>query len=848
MNPTEGAGDRSPLIRGSIARPVLAFLRNAIRHLLRPRGLLTAAALGLAPPLGLVATAALTPLPSELLVPAGASIRVVDRGGRLLREVRAEDGKRARVLSLDEVGDTVVKAVIAAEDRRFYDHPGVDLAAVVRALGSNVWHRRVVSGASTLTMQLARVVRPRRRSLTGKWCEAALALRIEWSLGKRRILEEYLNRVDFGPNLRGVGAASQAYFDKPPRTLSLAEAALLAGLPRGPSLYTVTRRPDLARRRRDRVIGRLELHGTIPHEVAAMARGEALVVQQEAAAFGAPHLVTGLVTRSLASVQPGLAEALDRPGARRLHTTIDGTLQRAAEASILSLLRPLAGRHVSAGAVAAVDNATGDVLAYVGSPDFFDEAHLGQNDGARALRQPGSALKPFLYALAMERLGFTAATLLPDVELHVPLPGGGDYAPRDYDDKLRGPVRLREALGNSLNVPAVWTAEQVGVPALLQRLRELSFDTLVEGPSYYGPGLALGDGEVTLLAVVRAYATLARRGLDRPLRFVRAIDRTSGPPEQLPLGPASRRMPEAITDIVSDILKDPRARFSSFDDAEALRFPFEVAAKTGTSKGFRDNWAVGYTSEVTVAAWVGNFDGTPMDEVSGITGAGPLFHAVMEAAMAGRKPESLPIDPRPNEGPAAVGFRRVAVCPLSGRAPTHVCGGRVFEWLPDAAADALTPCDMHEAVALDRRTGLRAGPSCPADVIETRVFEQYPPDLAAWAREAGRPTAPEETSSLCPAADTEEVPSGEGALEIVYPHDGARFVIDPDRPRELQAVSILIVAPPGVREVRLRVDEGPPSKLVAPFRSTWRLEAGEHTLVAEVPGREGQATVHVRVR
>jgi penicillin-binding protein 1C len=809
----------------------------------RRRALAIAAALLCAPPAALVATAALTPLPAELSTPAAASVRVTDRMGRLLREVRAGDGKRARVLGIDEIGPDVERAVIAAEDRRFRDHHGVDPLALLRAAGLDLWHRRIVSGGSTLTMQLARTLRPRPRTLAGKWREAALALRIERSLSKDRILEEYLNRVDFGPNLRGIGAASQAYFDKPPRALSLAEAALLAGLPRGPSLYALTRRPDLAQRRRDRVLARMEAGGLASSAEVAAARAEPVVAQKDASAFGAPHLIEGLLDGSLAAAQPGLAEALARPGLRGVTTTIEGPLQRAAEAAALAVLEPLAGRHVTAGAVVVLDNRSGDVLAYVGSPDYLDAARLGANDGARALRQPGSTLKPFLYALAMERLGFTAATVLPDVELHLPLPGGGDYAPRDYDDRLRGPVRLREALGNSLNVPAVWTADQLGAPALLERLRDLGFDSLTEGPSYYGPGLALGDGEVTLLALARAYATLARRGLDRPPCFVRAIDRVGEPPEAPPEGEERRVIPRALADTITDILKDPHARQASFDEAAALSFSYDVAAKTGTSKGFRDNWAAGYSAEVTVAAWVGNFDGTPMDQVSGIAGAGPLFHAVMEAAMARREKVRLPID-ADEQGP----FVRVAVCPVSGGAPTAACAAHVLEWLPEGAARDLAPCDVHEEVAVDRRNGLRAGPGCPRGFVETRVLERYDPDYLAWAGAAGRPLAPEAFSPLCPADDAAAAAPSEGPVRITYPHDGARFLIDPDRPRELQAVPVLIAAPSGVREVTLRIDDGAPAKLVPPFSTTWRLETGEHTFVAEAPGREGDARVHVTVR
>jgi penicillin-binding protein 1C len=283
--------------------------------------------------------------------------------------------------------------------------------------------------------------------------------------------------------------------------------------------------------------------------------------------------------------------------------------------------------------VVVVENATGDVLAYVGSPDFGDRAHGGQNDGARAKRQPGSTLKPFVYGLAMERVGLTAASVLPDVELHLDV-ARGEYAPRNYDERFHGPVRLREALANSLNVPAVWTAAKVGDGAVLERLREVGFRSLLESPEYYGPAIALGDGEVTLLELAGAYATLARGGVTRPLRFLKGEEGDL----VARAGLERRVMPPEIAAVLGDVLADRNARLASFGERSALELPFDVAAKTGTSKGFRDNWTVGYTREVTVAVWVGNFDGSPMEGVSGITGAAPIFRAVMDAAMRGRQP------------------------------------------------------------------------------------------------------------------------------------------------------------------------------------------------------------------
>ena len=292
----------------------------------------------------------------------------------------------------------------------------------------------------------------------------------------------------------------------------------------------------------------------------------------------------------------------------------------------------------SAAALLVVDNASGDVLAYVGSPDFFSERALGQNDGARALRQPGSTLKPFVYAAAMQELGMTAATLLPDVELHLPTPDG-DYSPHNYDGRYHGPVRLREALASSLNVPAVYAAHRVGPGRVLDALRAFGFSSLEAGAEHYGAAIALGDGEVRLSELAAAYATLARGGIAHTVA-VRAPRGARRRPDghALPERRAGACSIARLAAVLGDVLADDAARSSAFGRQSVLELPFPVAVKTGTSKGFRDNWTVGYTREITVAVWVGNFDGRPLRGSSGVTGAGPLFREAMLAAMRGREP------------------------------------------------------------------------------------------------------------------------------------------------------------------------------------------------------------------
>jgi penicillin-binding protein 1C len=793
----------------------------------------------LLPVLALVARAATMSLPAELLPgPGSESIRFVDRDGRPMREVRADDTMRARTVLLAEVGGDLEHAVLAAEDRRFYEHPGVDGLAVARAAWSDATSGRIVSGASTLTMQLARLVRPHRRNLLGKLDEMALALRIEASLSKEAILEQYVDRAPFGAGVRGVDAASRFWFDKPPGELSLAEAATLAAIPRGPAVYAIGRHPERVLRRRDRILDRMVAAGWASRDAAERAKKEPLVARAGKGSFGAPHLVQALASGTPELWPAELGASPRAMGAERVETTVAGDLQREIELGAREQMASLAGRHVSAASVVVLDNETGEVLAYVGSPDF-DDPRGGQSDGARARRQPGSTLKPFVYGLAMEKLGWTAATLLPDVPLRVPV-ADGVYAPMNYDERFHGPVRLRDALGSSLNVPAVWATEQLGVPEVLGRLRAVGLG-LDRSDDWYGPGIALGDGEVTLLELANAYATIARGGTWRPVRSVRGVVRSAGRVEPVP-AETRRVMPEAVADVLADVLADPRARVAAFGAESALDLPFEVAAKTGTSKGSRDNWTVGFTREVTVAVWVGNFDGSAMRGTSGISGAAPLFHAAMEAAMRGREPRAL----RLAEGAKPVeALVAVDVCPLSGGRPTGACPHAVREWMPPAARDALRPCGMHETVRVDRRNGLRAGPACPAAFVVERTFERYADETRAWAAAAGRTVAPDRFSPLCPGVP--EAAAG-APLRIGWPGDGAEFVLDPDRPRAQQQLSVRVDAPRGVDRVELLVDGHRVARVGSPFVARWTLAPGDHVLVARGEGGGESPAVSLRVR
>ena len=814
---------------------LVGAFRKLGRWLMSRRGRRVAVLVLLSPLALLLLLAAATPLPEELAKEHGfdASVRVLDRHGKLLAEVRAEDGTRARWVALDQVGRDVKQALVAAEDSRFRWHPGVDPIAIVRAAGQNLAHGRIVSGASTLTQQLGRTLVPRPRTIPGKFKEMAVALRIEASLSKDEILEAYLNLVHFGPTLRGVESASRFYFDKPTTALSLAESATLAAMPKGPTLYDPRRAPERLRERRNHILDRMAEEQSATPEQVNRAKREPLTVHARATGWSAPHLVRGLLD---GSVHPEVGKLAGH--ASVIETTLDGALQREVQFAARSVVASLRQRNVSAASVVVLDNESGQVLSWVGAHDFFDRDAGGQNDGVLAKRQPGSTLKPFVYGLAMEDLGWTAATALPDVELHLPGETSA-YSPKNYDGQMHGPVRLREALANSYNVPAVYTASVVGPDRVLERLRSLGLTTLANDPDHYGAAIALGDGEVRLLDLANAYATLARGGEYLPVRALASAKTGRGQTIAIPEAPRRRVIPETITRVLADILSDPEARLAAFGADSVLELPFAAAAKTGTSKGYRDNLTVGFTPRVTVAVWVGNFDGSPMKGVSGVTGAGPLFHVVMQAVHRHFEGE-LGTFPDPDSR-----FERVQVCALSGELPREFCPHRHEELFIRGTAPQ-RPCSMHEQVRLDARNALLAGSTCPQEQTRLEVFEVYDATYHAWAKASGRPLAPESWSEHCPGTREPAATSG-AKLAIRYPYPGAVFLQDPSLPDSSQGVVLRADAPSSVNELRLVVDGRVVAIVAPPFEHAIRLAPGRHRVWAEAAGmRSREVSFEVR--
>lgn len=718
----------------------------------------------------------LVPLPDGLDSPARTHppVQLLDRNGQSLRLIPDPVVGLARPLAEADIPPSIVLATLAAEDARFYRHPGFDPLATTRALGQWIRHRRVISGASTLTQQLVKLGHPRPRNLRTKLIELVLAARLELDWDKDRILRAYLARIDYGNRNTGLASAAQHYFGKHPRSLTLAESAFLAGIPQAPTRLNPRLRFQRTKARQEWILNRCHALGWVDEATLARALAEPIRILPAAPVSRAPHFVEFTLAR--------LPPTIPANPAPPIRTTLDPGLQEVCERAIQDQLDRLAHHNAHEAAVVIIHNPTGEILAMVGSPDW-SEPNRGQVNGTLARRSPGSALKPFTYLLAFLD-GAHAGTIVPDIPTRFQT-ATGLFEPANYDRHFSGPVTLRRALAASLNIPAVRTLEaHGGPPRLLQLLRQLGLQTLDRPADHYGLGLTLGDGEVRLLDLANAYATVARRGLFLPP--------TTRPGD---LAAPIRLLPADECWLLADILSDPLARAATFGVLSPLQTPYPLACKTGTSSAFRDNWAIGFTPEFTTGVWVGNFDGSPMINVSGIDGAGPILRTIFDHLHAARG--TSPFTP-----PADV--LRAEVHPLTGRAP-HLPGTGVLESF------------LH---------GSRPEPADPQALAPDGAL-RLPPTYAGWL---GSPDNRLGRSVALAESTTRPVP----AFTILSPLPGTVFLHDPDVPDADQNLRLQASEPCRWSSPSLLLDGRGPATLA-------RLVPGHHRLTA-YPLRGGPGT------
>jgi len=733
---------------------------------------------------------------------------VLDRHGSYLAEFPAADSELGYWPLPAVLPEKLVTATLEIEDRAFYQHPGVRPGSVLRAAWQNLSSGHVVSGASTIAMQLARLQSPGKRSLWRKAHEAAEALWLVAAHGHDRILRQYLMLAPYGNNVRGAARAARLYFGKPVEDLSWLEAAFLASIPQAPAHMNPYDPQGFrrARGRADRILRVLHSRGLIDDiDLRQGLAGTLSLAPRPHRNPEALHAV--LAWQSEAATRGPLSTA-----------TLDLGLQELTARAIDENLSRLQGTNADNSAALVVALPGGEVLAYVGSRDYASDQAKGAIDYAATKRSPGSALKPFIYALGVDRGRFNAGSVLSDIPTEIPLSLTQAWFPENFDRTFEGPVLLRHALGNSRNVPALLVLGQVGLDSTLQLLARAGVQGISYAPGRYGLALAIGALPVTVNEMAGLYGMLATGGETFHLKHFAE--------ESVP--EPARLLDSRTAALISDILADPLARRPAFPAGGPLDFPYAVAVKTGTSQGNRDAWAVGYSDRLLVAVWVGNHDGRRMDRITGGNGAAPAFHAIMDGVMpqlSAHIPPAVAFSLPPD-------FKRATVCPLSGKlAGPHCPSFQQETFLHGTEPTEL--CGFHALVAVDRRNQLRAGPQCPAAFVTHKVMLDLPESYAGWARERHLEIAPRQLSPLC-GDPTRDRPV---RVTITEPRPASRYLFDPDAAPDTAGVRFTArVEPPG-EELVWEVDGIPVARGAYPYTTRQTLAPGRHVVAAKLARR-----------
>jgi len=750
------------------------------------------------------------------------SLKVLDRNGMELYEFLGKEKAHFQWLSFEEISPWLLKTTIFREDRYFYKHFGVNPLSLLRAGTVNLKNRKFMLGGSTITMQVAKIMEGRKgKNILKKIKEILLAIKLEILWSKKNIISYYLNRVYYGNQLFGCESASQFYFGKSAKELTLAQSAFLSVIPSSPSSLNPYKNLSKLEKKAKSLIKEMYLKGWISREDYEIAMAERIEIKKPFNPLLAPHFVF----RILKEEEENLYNYSE------IKTTIDYYLQKEAQNILKMHLKNLKEKGVSQGAIIVMENKTGEILVWIGSKDFWDEESSGQIDGCIIKRQPGSALKPFLYAVSFEK-GFTPSTILPDIPTSFK-EGNKLYVPRNYTYDFSGPVRLRVALASSLNVPAVYVLSKVGRPLFYKELLSCGFESLERGDRFYGLGLALGSGEVTLLELVRGYSAFARRGILMREKKVISYKRGDGSIE-LPKEIKGRRIfDEKVCFLITSILSDNYSRGLGFRENSPLNFPYQVAVKTGTSEGFRDNFCIGYTRDWTVGVWVGNFEGDSMKNVAGVTGAGPIFHSIMDLLQK-RKYGKIPYGEKIFEE-IPKGIVKLEVCNLSGMLPSLNCEGRISEYFIEGT-EPKELCNWHRAEKIDIRNGLIAGEWTPKKFVKEKIFIFPPPLFTEWAISKGV-IPPKRISNL-----------KEHDFKIVNPVDGSIFQTLPDLPENYQSIRLELRTDITSKKVIWYVDDKILAVSSFPFKERWQIERGTHEIIARLEDGKYEDKVRIYVQ
>lgn len=748
-----------------------------------------------------------------------------DRYGEFLSEARKDgpkarkdgsvmqkDGHQSQRLGFWDVALPLPKrirdCILIIEDKRFYIHGGVDLRAIFRALYSNIF-RSENEGASTIAMQVARMQVPAPRNLWNKTIETATAFLLIQRYGHDEVLRHYMKIVPQGNQIYGFSYAARRYFKKPLQDLSWAEAAILASLPKSPDRFNLFKfegfLSSISRARL--ILDLLYREGKIDEETHMQG-------QRELSRFRTPfketrpshsyHFILRILEEHGKSKRP-----LHR---RPLRTTLDLRLQdhlQSVARYAMARFRPYGAGNI---AMIVADRSSGEVLAYCGSENYFDQEFAGSINYARTPRSSASTLKPFLYAFGLETRRFSPASILADLPFHIiNIDGQYSFSYSNVDDEFLGPMIYRHALANSRNIPAVRLLAALGVKESYDFLGHLGLHAGERSADYYGYGMAIGGIYVTLEDLVSAYGILANEGKPFSLKWLTGSSHPSGGIQKTD---GERLLSESTARQISVFLSDPLARLPSFARLSALEFPFPVAIKTGTSQGFRDAWALAYTSKYIVGAWLGHPENHRMNHIGSHASASLVQSILLFLQPAESRGINTEAFPAPRSTSA------VRLCLLSGQLAGEQCPRVTLEYFLKAAAPR-TPCLVHRRYAVDRSDGVLADSHTPAQRVVTRTFTVLPPQFSVWGSKKGFGVPP-----------TVRYARSEASIKIVEPPDGSRYIIDPETPRALQSLPLRAEVTPAVSEIIWIVDGKEFARVSYPFETRWLLDVGEHTVQA----------------
>ncbi len=687
---------------------------------------------------------------------------IYDRNGELLNQVFDQKFGKRTIVQLDQIPKYIIEATIATEDAGFYEHQGINFRGLIRAAYSDLFGTGDVQGGSSIEQQLVKnVLIPEHERMdrsfsvtafTRKAKETLLAVEITNRFSKDKILEMYLNEIGYGNLSYGIEAAAQSYFGKTAKDLTLAESALLVGLPQAPSLYSPLENPTRAKRRQAEVIDLMVRNEYITQAEADAAKREELHFAPQRFPIKAPHFV--MYVRQLLTDKYG-AEAVSR-GGLKVYTSIDLTLQEAGERIVRDRVASLKAFNASNAALVSIRPQTGEILAMVGSADYFNPEISGQVNVALAERQPGSSFKPITYLTAFMK-GYSPATVLMDVPSQFPDPPNPPYKPENNDNIFRGPLSIRQSLSNSVNIPAIKALQFAGVDDTIDTAHRLGITSLNQKGNY-GLSLTLGGGEVKLVDMVYAYSVLANQGTMagkpvapaarqpglrelEPVAILRVEDSSGKVLEEFTQPLTKQAVSPQQVYLITNVLSDNKARTLVFAPGGPLELSKRPAAvKTGTTDDWRDTWTIGYTPDIVTGVWVGNSNNEPMRRTQSVTTAAPIWHDFMEHALKGTPVKEFT---RPS------GIEDVTVCADSGLLPSPYCPKTVREIFVKGTAPTKVD-DFYRPYWIDRRTGQPAGPDTPPEERELKVFQILPPEAQEWAKKNEIPEPPEATDGPFP--------------------------------------------------------------------------------------------------